>query len=339
MCQQHQSKSPVAPLHPWSWPTRPWTRLHIDFAGPIKGQMVLIVIDAHSKWIEAIPTSSAVIEELRVLFSQFGIPETIVSDNGTCFTSVEFKQFLKKNGIVQILSAPYHPSTNGLAERAVQVAKSGLRKVIDGSLRSRIAIILFTYRLTAQSTTGILPNELLLGRCPRTRLDLLRPNTEKRVECQQAKQVQRHDERARGRTIKAGDKVFVQNYHQGELWLPGVVQDQAGPVSFRVRMNNGQLLRCHLDQVRTRTVDAPLVHPEETAIHGPMEVLPQLPEPTLPQIESMPQTGTHTPETVVVSPANVQAPEPTVVDAPTTEVHAYPKRNRKLVVRYDPSLM
>ena len=90
----------------------------------------------------------------------------------------------------------------------------------------------------------------------------------------------------------AGDKVFVQNYHQGDQWLPGVVQDQTGPVSFRVRMNNGQLCRCHLDQVRTRTVDAPLVHPEETAIRGPTEVLPQLPEPTLPQVESTPQTET-----------------------------------------------
>ena len=62
-------------------------------------------------------------------------------------------------------------------KRAVQ---SELRKVIDGSLRSRIAIILFTHRLTAQSSTGISPSELLFGGCPRTRLDLLRPNTEKR---------------------------------------------------------------------------------------------------------------------------------------------------------------
>ena len=67
-CQMHQSTPPVAPLHPWSWPTRPWARLHLDYAGPVEGKMILILIDAHSKWIEAIcthgSTSTVVIDEL-----------------------------------------------------------------------------------------------------------------------------------------------------------------------------------------------------------------------------------------------------------------------------------
>ncbi len=62
-------------------------------------------------------------EELRVLFSQFGLPECIVSDNGTCFKSVEFNEFLKRQVVKHIVSAPYHPSTNVLAERALQVVK------------------------------------------------------------------------------------------------------------------------------------------------------------------------------------------------------------------------
>ena len=71
-CQEVPSSPPAAPLHPWKWPTRPWTRLHLDFAGPFQGKMFLILIDAHSKWIEAICTSSTsssvVIEELRTIF-------------------------------------------------------------------------------------------------------------------------------------------------------------------------------------------------------------------------------------------------------------------------------
>ncbi|XP_064387325.1 uncharacterized protein K02A2.6-like [Halichondria panicea] len=260
-CQQQQSKPPVAPLHSWAWPTRPWARLHIDYAGPIHGQMFLIIIDAHSKWIEAIPTSGStsrvVIEELRVLFSQFGLPECVVSANGTCFTSAEFKGFLKKNGINQILSAPYHPSTNGLAERAVQVVKKGLKKETKGSMRSRLATVLFAYRLTAQSTTGQSPSELLLGRRPRSRLDLLKPNTAERVERQQAKQVKQHDNRARERSFEPGDLVYVRNYQSGNRWLPGVIQEKTGPVSFRAKMQNGQVRRCHVDQVRNRTVDEP----------------------------------------------------------------------------------
>ena len=55
-CQQTRSQPPEAPLHPWSWP---WARLHLDYAGPVEGKMVLVMIDAHSKWIEAIHTSTA----------------------------------------------------------------------------------------------------------------------------------------------------------------------------------------------------------------------------------------------------------------------------------------
>ena len=57
------------------------------------------------------------------MFATHGLPETVVSDNGTAFTSAEFRTFLKKNGIKQITFAPYHPATNGLAERAVQTQK------------------------------------------------------------------------------------------------------------------------------------------------------------------------------------------------------------------------
>ena len=75
----------ASPLQPWVWPTRPWTRLHIDFAGPKEGTMFLVIIDAHSKWMEVIPMKSATTltttQQLRMVFSRFGIPESIVSDN------------------------------------------------------------------------------------------------------------------------------------------------------------------------------------------------------------------------------------------------------------------
>ena len=58
-CQQDRSNPPSAPLHPWQWPTRLWTRLHVDFARPMDGKMFLIVIDSHSKWIEVFAMKSA----------------------------------------------------------------------------------------------------------------------------------------------------------------------------------------------------------------------------------------------------------------------------------------
>ena len=162
-CQQVQSSPPLAPLHPWKWPTRPWARLHLDFAGPFQGKNILIIVDAHSKWIEAACTpsmsSSCVIEELRSLFARFGLPETVVTDNGTCFVSSEFESFLRRNGIKHTTSAPYHPATNGLAERAVQTVKRGLKKVKTGTMNHRLAKVLLTYRVTPHSTTGLAPAE------------------------------------------------------------------------------------------------------------------------------------------------------------------------------------
>ena len=73
----------------------PWERIHIDYAGPFMGKMFLLVIDAHSRWIEVETVNTAstqnTIEHLRSMFSKFGLPQVIVTDNGTCFTSYEFK--------------------------------------------------------------------------------------------------------------------------------------------------------------------------------------------------------------------------------------------------------
>ncbi len=218
-CQETASSPPPAPLNPWKWPSRPWSRIHLDCAGPFENQMILVLVDSHSKWIEAFKTASAtskaVISKLRFLFSQFGVPETIVSDNGTCFTSEEFEIFLKSNGIKHYTSAPYHPASNGLAERAVQIIKRGLKKETVGDIEERLAKILFNYRITPQTTMGISPSELLLGRRPRSRLDLLKPNIAERVEKKQSQQKEQHDSRARLRVFTVGQNIFLKNYSAG----------------------------------------------------------------------------------------------------------------------------
>ena len=131
-CQMHRKNPPDAPLHPWEWPSRSWERVHTDYAGPFLGTMFLIIVDAYSKWLEVHPTrvttSKGTIEKLRATFATHDIPTTLVSDNGSNFCSEEFEDFLTKNGIHHRKTAPYHPSSNGLAERAVQTFKDGMRK-------------------------------------------------------------------------------------------------------------------------------------------------------------------------------------------------------------------
>ena len=94
-CQFQHPSPQLAPLSPWQWPSCPWSRVHVDFLGPFKGQMFLLLIDAHSKWMEVHTLSSitakSTIQCLRNIFAQFGLPERVVTDNGPTFVSAEFK--------------------------------------------------------------------------------------------------------------------------------------------------------------------------------------------------------------------------------------------------------
>ena len=147
MCQQTRRAPPEAPLHPWEWPAHPWSRVHMDFAGPFLGKMFLVIIDAHSKWMEVHPmnsaTSQATIEKLRVTFATHGLPETVVTDNGSSFTSEEFQKFMRQNGVKHIRTAPYHPASNGLAERAVQTFKSAVKRMTSGTIETKVSRFLF----------------------------------------------------------------------------------------------------------------------------------------------------------------------------------------------------
>ena len=229
--QSLQNKPPVITLHPWNWPTRPWQRVHVDFAGPFLGRMFLIVMVANSKWPEVVPMSTTTAEktigELRKLFAAHGLPEQLVSDNGAQFTSQEFEEFLKANGIKHIRSAPYHPATNGEAERFVQTFKHAMKaaKSDEGTLETKLARFLLMYRSTLNTTTGVSPAELLLHH-ERTRLDLLMPSLSSRVLTKQADQKSQHDRRSKERQFEPDQFVLVEN-HKGDLkWVPGIIQDQ-----------------------------------------------------------------------------------------------------------------
>ena len=126
-CQAVKSNPTAAPLHPWVWPNVPWTCIHVDYAGPFLGKMFVVVVDAHSKRPEVqvmnSTTSQSTIEALRTLLGRYGLPTQLVFDNGSQFISSEFVHFLRANGIKHILGAPYHPSSNVLAERFVQTMR------------------------------------------------------------------------------------------------------------------------------------------------------------------------------------------------------------------------
>ena len=302
-CLELRPNPPRAELHPWEWPQAPWHRLHVDYAGPVDGRYFLIIVDAHSKWVEIFQTSgtstSETIKWLRHVFAHFGIPVSLVSDNGPCFTSEEFKRFVGQCGIRHITTAVYKPSTNGLAEKMVQTFKKAL-KASKESIQTTIDRFLFNYRLTPHCTTGVTPSELMLGRKMRSRLDLLTPldQVSQRVSQKQEKQKANHAKKPRKVKFDLGSQVMVRNFGvRGPKWLSAKVIEVTGPLSYRCLLERGGVVKRHQDQIQKTT---------NNDVYQDLEVedLPFLPmhsgessmengeSPTIPDPEELPVPGT-----------------------------------------------
>ena len=203
VCQESCPLRPAAPLHPWEWPSQPWSPIHIDCFGPYLNHMFMVVVDAHSKWMDA-----CIMEQLRILFATHGLPRKVVTDNGPSFTSEEFCSFLSYNGIAYVTSPRYHPSSNGPGERAVKTLKTGIKNTQGANLQERLSRFLFTYHITPQTTTGAPPSQLLMGRPLRSRLDCLFPDVASRVENHHTRQVLQHNNSRPLCTFKLNDTVY-----------------------------------------------------------------------------------------------------------------------------------
>ncbi|XP_043206001.1 uncharacterized protein K02A2.6-like [Amphibalanus amphitrite] len=251
-CAEKRGAPPRATLHPWEPTSGPWQRIHVDFAGPVENKYLMVVCDSHTKWVEAIimPTTSAgrTVEELRELFARFGIPDQVVTDNGPQFTSTEFGIFLSNNGVRHIRTAPYHPASNGAAERAVGVLKSGLRATArdGGSLHQRVQKVLIAYRTAPHAVTGRPPAEVMFGRPIRTRLDRLHPSIIRDVTDSQ--QDQREAAGGRPREFQVGQAVWARTYAGPQRWRRGQVIGVTGPVSYQVDVGGAVWAR-HADQL------------------------------------------------------------------------------------------
>ncbi|XP_037930007.1 uncharacterized protein K02A2.6-like [Teleopsis dalmanni] len=265
-CLKTRADPPKQELKVWKWPDKPWSRVHIDFFGPCFKRWCLIIIDAHTKWIECIDmgrntTSKAVIEKLQDVFARFGLPHELVSDNGTAFVSNEFKIYLKNCGIKHFTTPVGYPATNGQAENAVKTVKNALKRsllnVDSGHFNVVLNKFLFDYRNTKHCSTGIAPATLMFGRQLRTKLDLFNPhrkveinvNVNKIVEESQNKQKKYYG--SRNNRFKENEAVMVKDYSiPGRVsWAKGYVSKKLGRQIYIVKTENGKNWKRHANQM------------------------------------------------------------------------------------------
>ncbi|XP_050293809.1 uncharacterized protein K02A2.6-like [Anthonomus grandis grandis] len=263
ICSMYADKSPKPSLIMWDCPKNAWTRLHVDFFGPLFNKTFLVVEDATSKWLECFivqnMSSSKTIQILRKLFSQFGLPKEIATDNAQTFMSVEFSSFLESLGIIHKTGAPFHPETNGLAESGVKILKRALIKGYKDhktDLQLILDTFLFQYRNTPQTTTQECPSKIIFGRSLRTRFDLLLPSTENVVKIKQHK-MEKNFKKVRDISFCIGEKVWAQDYRTNadkSRWCQGVVQDILGRRTYVIEVDDGIKWKRHLSQLKKNYV-------------------------------------------------------------------------------------
>ncbi|XP_054282540.1 uncharacterized protein K02A2.6-like [Macrosteles quadrilineatus] len=339
-CQLTRNSIPKVPLQQWPTTSTRWQRIHIDFAeDPESRQQLLVLIDTYSKWLEVFimssMNSSKVIEKLRTLFSSYGLPVELVSDNGRSFTSQEFKTFLHNNNVKFTLTPPYHAASNGSAERSVQeVKKNLLRQVIEEhqcsqhtTLQMKLNNFLFAYRNTPNTVAGLTPAEMFLSWKPRTQLVMLKPNLQSSIDQKHREQKDAADRlRGRSRFFSEGQAVYVKTVRNEKIsWVPGKIILQRSPVTYLVSVIGGKPRFCHADHLRARYAEEeeifvspkdPVVSPQVPKNSSPPEDRPTsplmmspVPRPTTSPRESL---GQAQPQPTPASPLAQCSPPPSL---------------------------
>ena len=112
---------------------------------------------------------------------------------------------------------------------------------------------MLSYQTAPHATTKEAPCVLLMGRPLRTRLDLLKPNHESQVVDQQAQQKANHDRHSKEQEFTDGQFVLAKNFRSGPKWMPGVIVEVLGPLSYHVKLTDGRILKRHADHLLHRT--------------------------------------------------------------------------------------
>ncbi|KAF6217027.1 hypothetical protein GE061_001380 [Apolygus lucorum] len=187
-------------------------------------------------------SSASTISLLEGIFSVHCYPAVLVSDNA-CIFCEEFQCFIKDRGIFQKFSAPNHPATNGLAERAIQTPKRRLKAATGDPtpLPTKLQSIWFRYRATPLAS-GQSPAELYLKRRIRTRLDALLPNSKARIPSSSGP--------LKVRSLQVGERVQAR-VHLGncDVWRFGTLMRRLGRCHYMVELDSGRSLKRHINQL------------------------------------------------------------------------------------------
>nr|XP_050051358.2 uncharacterized protein K02A2.6-like [Dermacentor andersoni] len=267
------------PLLSHDVPTLSWESVGVDLFH-YGGREFAVMVDFYSFFFEVRElrhtTSNALKTWCAQVFSVHGLPQKLYSDNGPPFSSSDFKDFLRKLDVVHVTSSPYHPRSNGMAERAVQEAKKLLKKCSFRTPDFEIALL--EWRNTPRDPVLKSPVQRLMGRQTRTLLPVptihLEPEAipskqvHDRLQTIRRRQKIHYDRSARNLSpLTPGQRVTTYDTLQ-RTWAPAIVlRPAATPRSTIVKTEDGHEIRRTREHLREA---APQPEPESTS-QGPSE--------------------------------------------------------------------
>lgn len=265
----------------WECSKFPFERVHLDFFH-LKGNTYLIFVDSFSKWIEiklmGKTNAQCLIATLGSIFAYFGRPHKIVCDNGPPFNSIEFKIYCNERLIDLTHSPPYHPQSNGQAERAVQTVKNGLKKLLvdnnfrDWNMSSIIHKFLFDVRNSYSESIKCTPSERILKFNPRKTIDSVLPvfsevkekfccnkrnkNIEKEKDIETIynnTNINKEKISTKNYEFKIDDRIWYRSYDNNGLykWLKAKVVSRKSGYTYIIDLN-GTIKLAHLNQIKLR---------------------------------------------------------------------------------------
>ncbi|XP_037501465.2 uncharacterized protein K02A2.6-like [Rhipicephalus sanguineus] len=247
VCQKYAYSQPSEPLLQRPASKRPWCRVGIDLF-QFAGDSYVVVYDDQSNFpdVERLvgTTAAETISKISAIFSRYGIPAQVCTDNGPQFASSDFAAFAKRYDFEHITSSPNFPRSNGLAEKGVQIVKRILKKTTEG--REDFWLGMLAYR-SSPLEDGRSPGELLQGR----RLRSTVPEFNVEGECP----VSKHRQSLQGKPLSPLDAGNVVRIKNGNWSRKATVLKEVAPRSYLVKTESqGQLRRNrqHLLQTHER---------------------------------------------------------------------------------------
>lgn len=275
VCAKFADKQQRQPMIPYDIPDRPWQTIACDLF-ELDGRSYIVCVDYYSNFFEVDrlqeKRSIDVIRKIKATMARYGIPETVVTDNGPPFNGQEFQQFAKNYEFLHVTSSPYYPRSNGKAENAVKTAKRLLKKAAESNSDPYLALL--DWRNTPTEGLQSSPAQRLLGRRTRTLLPLSDkllkplsvPQVTEQLKARKRRQKKYYDRGTKElRGLNAGEPVYVLLNKEHSTWTPATIIQQVGIRSYELLTDDGKRFRRNRNHIRVRNLGKADLAEEEDA--------------------------------------------------------------------------